>query len=64
MNPETFIEYFRARHGWWCHPGSAIHKDLAAFAAEQADSPDSLDELYLIFCTLHAIRPKPARDEK
>lgn len=61
MTPETFIGYFRARHDWWCKPGSAIHKDLTAFAEEQADSPDSTDELYLIFCTLHGIKPKPER---
>ena len=61
MTPETFIAYFRARHDWWSKPGSAIHKDLTAFAEEMAGSPDSLDELYLIFCTLHGIKPKPGR---
>lgn len=62
MNPDTFIEYFRTRHRWWCHPGSAIHKDLTAFANEQAEAPDSPDELYRIFCTLHGIKPKPAEE--
>lgn len=61
--PDTFIEYFRARHRWWCKPGSAIYKDLTAFALEQAGSPDSADELYLIFCTLHGIKPKPEASE-
>lgn len=64
MNPETFIAYFRARHDWWCKPGSAIHKDLTAFAEENAGSPDSADELYLIFCTLHGIKPKPDQGAK
>ncbi len=59
VTPNAFIEYFRARHDWWCKPGSAIHKDLTAFAEENADSPDSADELYRIFCTLHGIKPKP-----
>ena len=58
-SPEAFIEYFRQRHSWWCKPGSEIHKDLTAFAEEQAGSPDSDAELYLIFCTLHGIKPKP-----
>ena len=57
--PETFIDYFRRRHRWWCKPGSVIYKDLIAFARDQAAAPDSVDELYLIFCTLHAIKPKP-----
>jgi hypothetical protein len=57
--PEAFVGYFQARHRWWCKPGSAIYKDLTAFALEQADSPDSADDLYLIFCTLHGIKPKP-----
>lgn len=59
MKPESFIDYFRARHSWWCKPGSQIHDDLTAFANENAQSPDSLDELYMIFCTLHGIAPKP-----
>ena len=63
MKPETFIEYFRTRHGWSCKPGSRIFKDLTAFANEQVGSPDSPDELYQIFCTLHGIRPKPAAQD-
>ena len=63
MTPETFIEYFRARHRWWCKPGSKIFRDLTAFAEEMAGSPDSADELYRIFCTLHGIKPKPERPE-
>lgn len=56
--PETLIDHFRTRHRWWCKPGSAIYKDLTAFALDQANSTDSADELYLIFCTLHGIKPK------
>ena len=63
MNPDAFIEYFRTRHSWWCKPGSVIYKDLTAFALEHEDSPDSADELYLIFCTLHRIKPKPEAPE-
>lgn len=58
---DDFIEYFRARHDWWCKPGSAIHKDLTAFAIEHEGSPDSPDELYRIFCTLHGIKMKPEK---
>lgn len=56
---DAFIQYFRDRHGWWAKPGSEVHKDLTAFAEDQSDSPDSDAELYLIFCTLHGIKPKP-----
>lgn len=55
---DKFIVYFRERHDWWCKPNSAIYKDLSAFALEHADSTDTLDERYQIFCTLHGIRPK------
>ena len=58
---DEFIEYFRERHDWWCKPNSAIHKDLTAFATEHADTSDSLDERYRIFCTLYGIRPKPEK---
>ena len=56
---EAFIEYFRNRHDWWAKSGSEAHKDLTAFAEGQSDSPDSDADLYLIFCTLHGIKPKP-----
>ena len=57
ISPDTFIAYFRIRHRWWCRPGSAIFKDLTAVALEQEASPDSAEELYVIFCTLHGIKP-------
>lgn len=60
MTPETFIEAFRARHRWKCRPGSQIFDDLANFAAEQAESTHSHDELYVIFCITNGITPKPA----
>ena len=60
---DDFMAYFRARHRWWCKPGSAIHKDLTTFALEQAHSPDNSEELYQIFCTLHGIKPKPEAPE-
>jgi hypothetical protein len=63
MTPESFIEYFRSRHGWRCRAGSAIYKDLESFAAEQAENPHSIDDLYVLFCVAHGIKPKEAMDE-
>lgn len=55
---ETFVQFFRERHGWRCRPDSAIHADLTAFALEQAASAHSLEDLYLLFCVTNGITPK------
>lgn len=60
ITAEAFIELFRTRHGWKCRPGSPIFKDLTDFANEQAASPHSADDLYVIFCLANGIKPKPA----
>ncbi|UDF29410.1 UNVERIFIED_ORG: hypothetical protein LHK14_18130 [Roseateles sp. XES5] len=60
MTPDRFIDYFRARHGWRCREGSAIYKDLSSFAADQSASPHGVEDLYVLFCVAHAIRPKDA----
>lgn len=57
---ETFVQFFRERHGWRCRPGSAIHTDLTAFAREQATSAHSLEDLYILFCVTNGIAPKSA----
>lgn len=59
MTPEQFINEFRARHGWKCRPGSAIFKDLTAFAIEQANAGHSAEDLYVLFCLAKGIKPKP-----
>jgi hypothetical protein len=56
---ENLIEYFRTRHGWKCRRGSAIVSDLTAFAVEQAGTPRSDEDLYVLFCLAHGMRPKP-----
>lgn len=63
LTPEVFIELFRSRHSWSCRAGSPIVKDLTDFAIEQASSPESADDLYVIFCITHGLKPKSA-DEK
>jgi len=60
MTPESFVEYFRTRHSWKCRPGSAIHKDLVSFAADQAESPHDIEDLYVLFCVAHGMMPKRA----
>jgi hypothetical protein len=56
---EYLIDYFRSRHGWRCRPGSAAFKDLTAFAHEQTAAPHSVEDLYVLFCISHGIKPKP-----
>jgi hypothetical protein len=58
MTPESFIEFFRTRHGWRCRPGSAIFADLSTFAIEHAESEESYDNLYVVFCAKNGITPK------
>ena len=61
LTPETFIEAFRARHGWSCKPGTAIARDLTEFAIQHAQSPQTVDELYSIFCLANGLAPYPVR---
>lgn len=60
MSTESFIDYFRARHGWRCRAGSAISRDLTNFASDQASSSHRLEDLYVLFCMAHGLRPKDA----
>jgi hypothetical protein len=63
ITPESFVEFFRVRHGWKCHRGSAIFDDLIAFGREQARFPHSLEDLYVLFCVTNGIKPKLAGHE-
>ena len=58
MATEDFVAYFRQRHGWKCRTGSAIYRDLSAFADEQQSSALSLEHLYILFCVSHGMAPK------
>lgn len=64
VETESFIDYFRTRHGWKCRPGSAIFKDLASFAAEQAGTTHGIEDLYVLFCVAHGMAPKPSPPER
>lgn len=64
MTPESFIDFFRSRHGWKCRPGSAIFEDLTRFATDQATSPHDIADLYVLFCVTHAIKPKDTGPQK
>lgn len=58
MKIASFIEYFRARHGWRCRPGSAVYRDLESFIENQASSPHEFHDLYVLFCVAHGLKPK------
>lgn len=58
MEAERLIAYFRQRHGWKCRAGSAIFRDLSAFAVDQRLSHHSVEDLYILFCVSHGMTPK------
>jgi hypothetical protein len=57
LTVENFIEHFRKSTGWLVDPGTRIERDLAAFAEERIGSKRSKDELHVIFCMTHGIKP-------
>ncbi len=61
MTADDFIAAFRKIHGWKCKPGSRIATDLTDFANAHAESSQSVDELYAIFCLSNGIAPYPHR---
>lgn len=63
MTPDSFIDYFRARHGWKCRSGSAVFKDLTSFVAEQASAGYEIEDLYVLFCVSHGLQPKDKTEE-
>lgn len=60
MVAEDLVAYFRQRHGWKSRAGSAIFRDLSAFADEQRSSSANVEDLYILFCVSHGMIPKDA----
>ena len=59
LTVEGFIDAFRERHNWECDPDTRITNDLTKFATEREGSKRDVDELYVIFCMAHSIKPYP-----
>ena len=57
LTPEKMLKHFRKCTGWKCEPNARITYELIEFANERLGSKRDIDELHVIFCMVHGIKP-------